>query len=85
MPELSRFFGIIVTMYHNEHGVPHVHLRYGEHRATIEILSERVHGALPVRVRALGLDWMRLHRAELLENWQRAREGVPLHPISPLE
>ena len=44
MPELCRFHGLVITMYHNEHGVPHSHVRYTEVKATMEIESERVHG-----------------------------------------
>ena len=72
-------------MLYRKHGVPHFHAAYGEHRASIEIQSERVHGSLPARALALVLEWNRLHRVELLENWERARAGQPLKPIEPLE
>ena len=72
-------------MFYNEHGVPHFHAVYGEFEATIEIESERVHGSLPRRAQALVLEWTRLHRAELLEDWRRARAGEPLLRIPPLE
>ena len=85
MPEISRFLGIVIGMFYNEHGVAHFHAVYGEHEATIEIESERVHGQLPPRVLALTLEWSRLHRAELLEDWRRARAGDPLVHIPPLE
>lgn len=85
MPEISRFLGIVIGMFYNEHGVPHFHAVYGEYEATIEIESERIHGRLPPRAQALALEWMRLHRAELLEDWRRARAGEPLVRIPPLE
>ena len=85
MPELCRFHGLVITMYHNEHGVPHFHVRYAEFKATIEIESERVRGALPRKLLALALVWGRLHRAELRENWYRAGRGAPLVRILPLE
>jgi hypothetical protein len=44
MPEISRFLGIVIGMFYNEHGVAHFHAVYGEHEVTIEIESERVHG-----------------------------------------
>ena len=47
MPELCRFHGLVITTYHNEHGVPHFHVVYAECDATIEIETERVHGSLP--------------------------------------
>ncbi len=85
MPELCRFHGLVITMYHREHGVPHFHAIYAEFEATIEIESGRVHGMLPQRVLGLALEWCLLHRAELLDNWRRARHGAPLYRIDPLE
>ena len=85
MPELCRFYGLVITMYHNEHGVPHFQVVYAEREAAIEIETGRVHGSLPRRVLALALEWAHLHRAELLENLRRARRGAPLNRIDPLE
>jgi hypothetical protein len=39
MPELWRFFGIIITMFYDDHAPPHFHVRYGEHKAIITIDS----------------------------------------------
>lgn len=50
MPEISRFFGIIITMYHNDHPPPHFHAKYAEHKAKIAIASGQViAGAMPRR------------------------------------
>ncbi|MDE3152959.1 MAG: DUF4160 domain-containing protein [Gemmatimonadota bacterium] len=62
-----------------------LHSVYGEFRASIEIETERVHGHLPPRVLALILEWARLRRAEILEDWRRARAGESLIRIAPLE
>ena len=85
MPEISRFFGIVICMYHDEHGLAHFHAIYGEYEASIEVVSERVHGHLPRRVLGLTLEWARLHRSDLIENWRRARDGDDLVRIAPLE
>lgn len=85
MPEISRFLGIVIGMFYSDHGVPHFHAVYGEHEAWIEIESGTVHGALPPRALRLVLEWAELHKAELLENWQLARQGRPLKRIEPLE
>jgi hypothetical protein len=85
MPEISRFLGIVIAMYHNEHGPAHFHVFYGGRKATIEIESERIRGDIPPRIANLALEWARLHRAELLENWRRARAGEVLVRIPPLE
>jgi hypothetical protein len=51
MPEISRFFGIIITMYYSDHQPPHFHVRYGDSKAqiTIETISI-LNGTLPPRV-----------------------------------
>jgi hypothetical protein len=86
VPELCRFFGIIIAMYHRDHGVPHFHAKYGDHRASFAIEDLRLlEGELPRRVTALVLEWAFEHRAELMDNWQKAAAGKPLNPVPPLE
>ncbi|MFH1907382.1 MAG: DUF4160 domain-containing protein [Chloroflexota bacterium] len=86
MPEISRFFGIIIRMYFNDHVPPHFHAHYGEYQAelTIETL-EILKGKLPQRVLGLVLEWAALHRDELRADWERARKEQALEPIEPLE
>jgi hypothetical protein len=68
MPEICRFLGIVITMYFDEHNPPHFHVRYNEHRASIEIESLNViAGTIPARVRGLVEEWAELHQQELLE------------------
>lgn len=85
MPEISRFLGIVIGMFYSEHGTPHFHAAYGEYRISVEIESGKVHGTFPPRALRLVLDWMALHKQELLEDWRQAREGQPLTPVAPLE
>jgi hypothetical protein len=85
MPELSRFFGVVIGMYYREHGAPHFHATYGNHRASVEVESKRIHGTLPPRVERMVLEWAHLHRAELIENWHRAKNRLPIVPIPPWE
>ena len=86
MPEISRFFGIIIRMYYNDHQPPHFHAHYGEYQAelTIETL-EILKGKLPRRALGLILEWAVLHRDELRADWERARNEETLEPIEPLE
>jgi hypothetical protein len=58
---------------------------YGEHEASVEIETGAVRGELPRRALRLVLEWAELHKAELPENWQLARQGEPLKSIAPLE
>lgn len=86
MPEISRFLGIIITMYYSEHPPPHFHVRYGDHKAVILIdPPTMIQGILPPRVHGLVIEWAALHRAELLANWQLAKGQSPLRSIAPLE
>lgn len=86
MPRISSFFGIIIAMYFNDHSPPHFHAVYQGDEAQISIESlEILRGSLPRRALALVLEWAVLHRNELRQNWEKARLGVPLAPIEPLE
>ena len=86
MPEISRFFGIIIKMYYNDHQPPHFHAEYGEYFAEISIDTlDAIRGNLPQRVFGLVLEWAAVHRLELRQNWDRARTKEPLEAIEPLE
>jgi len=85
VPEISRFFGIVIGMFFSEHGVPHFHAIYGEFKMTVEIESRRTRGTFPRRARQFVLEWAVIHEQELSDNWERARRGEPLEPIAPLE
>jgi hypothetical protein len=86
MPEISRFFGIIIQMYYNDHEPPHFHVRYSGQRALIAIEDLSVlSGKLTPRALGLVREWAQLHRAELAEDWRLARTDSELMPIPPLE
>jgi hypothetical protein len=86
MPELSRFFGLVIFMFYRDHPPPHFHVRYGGQRAIIDIRSLAVlEGHLSPRALGLVTEWAALHRGELLEAWERARRHEPLGQIAPLE
>jgi hypothetical protein len=86
VPAISRFFGIVIAMYYDDHLPAHFHARYAEHRAKVAIDTlELTDGDLPRRALALVLEWAVLHRDELRANWQRARDRLPLEPVDPLE
>lgn len=86
MPEISRFFGIVIAIYWKEHGVPHFHAKYGGCRASFSMEDMRLlEGRLPPRVMALVVEWAAKHQDELLVNWQLAKAEKPLNPIKPLD
>jgi len=85
MPELARFFGIVVYMNWRDHNPPHIHALYGEHEALVSLDGAVLAGKLPRRALSLVLEWLAIHRTELVENWTRAQQRKPLQPIEPLD
>lgn len=86
MPEISRFFGIIIAMFYSDHNPPHFHARYGSSSAIIRIEDFAVlDGHLPPRALGLVIEWAETHRDELLKDWKLAAENKPLFPIEPLK
>lgn len=85
MPELSRFYGIIIRMFWDDHPPPHFHAIYGNHEALINILnSEIIKGSLPLGAQSLVNQWVHMHRDELLSDWELAKALQPLNKIEPL-
>jgi hypothetical protein len=86
MPEISRFLGIVIGMFYNDHGPPHFHARYGEDEIRVNIdTGEIMTGQFPRRAERLVMEWLSLHKAELLDDWKLATERKPLKAIEPLE
>ena len=85
MPEICRFYGIVILFHWNEHPPPHFHAIYGRHEASVNINDGSLRGRFPTRARRLVLEWLDLHREELLENWTLARQRIPLNRIAPLD
>jgi len=87
MPEISRFYGIVIRMYAEAgavHHRAHLHAYYGEHEAVYLLNGQRLGGGLPGSRHRLVLAWMEIHREELLRNWHRLQRGEPPEPIDPL-
>jgi hypothetical protein len=86
MPVISRFFGIIIRMFFNEHAPPHFHVEYAEHRAIVNIRTlEVIEGKLPRRAQELVIDWAELHQAELMSDWDLCQQHQLPNEIAPLE
>lgn len=85
MPEISRFLGIVIAMYFNDHNPPHFHVRYEEFRAVIGIDPLELHdGSLPPRVLGLVIEWAEMHQAELMMNWTSLAAEGKFSRIAPL-
>lgn len=84
MPEISRFYGIIITMYFTqaEHAPPHFHARYGDYRAEFDIKTlNMLRGNFPAKARQLVMEWAAAHSDELMEIWN----SQVFKKIEPLE
>jgi len=85
VPELARFYGIIVAMFYDEHNPPHFHARYGKAGVVIEIKSLRIlEGQIPPRALGLVMEWAAQHQEELLSNWELVMNNIPPKKIEPL-
>ncbi|HQN01000.1 MAG TPA: DUF4160 domain-containing protein [Candidatus Hydrogenedentes bacterium] len=86
MSELSRFFGVVIKMFHDDHNPPHFHAFYGEDDAIFDIRRiSLLKGKLPPRALGLVTEWAAMHQNELLDRWQCAQAGEALQGIDPLE
>ena len=85
MPELARFYGIVVQVYYGDHLPPHFHVQYSGHSAKIDIESlALIDGELPARAIALVTEWAALHRDELRVAFNKAANLQKPGSIDPL-
>jgi hypothetical protein len=86
MPEISRFYGIIIKMYFDEHLPPHFHAEYGEYEGLVNINTLGLFsGRLPPRALGLTVEWASIHQDELAALWEKARKMESLDKIIPLK
>ncbi len=85
MPEISRFFGIIIRMYYQDHAPPHFHAIYQNDSAEYHIFTlERLKGNLPPRAHAMVMEWAEINQIELQLDWDLAQRNEPVMTIKPL-
>ena len=85
MPQISFFYGIIILMNFSDHVPAHFHAWYNEYKVIVTISDGIVKGEMPARALKMILEWLELHREELLSNWEKAQKGTPLDKIEPLK
>ena len=86
MPTISKFFGILIKMFFNDHGVPHFHIEYEGREAKIAIETGQViAGSVSPRALRLVEEWRQMHVKELLEDWELAKSKQPPKKIAPLD
>ena len=84
MPEICRFYGIIIRIFSidREHPPKHIHIKYNEYEAVMELEGINIiNGSLPKKARVLVREWAELHQQELIEMW----DSQNFHKIEPLE
>ena len=86
MPIISTFFGILIRMFYDDHNPPHIHAEYQSRKALLDFRGNILRGDLQSRT-ALKLvrEWIDLRYAELLEDWELARQGKEIKTIDPLQ
>lgn len=86
MPIISRFFGIVIRMFFDDHNPPHIHVEYQSGKAVIDFNGNVLKGDLGSKT-ALKLvrEWVDLHEEELLIDWDAAVRKEPLNEIPPLD
>ena len=86
MPEVSRFFGISIRMYFDDHNPPHFHAIYGNAEAEVGLDPvSLLRGRFPRRALGMVLEWAATHQRKLLDNWELMRNEQTPHKITPLE
>jgi hypothetical protein len=85
VPEISRFFGIVVMMHYREHAPPHFHARCGADEVKVRLDDGGVEGRFPKNALRLLLAWYDTYREELEKDWALARARKPLKPVPGLE
>ena len=88
MPELSRFYGLVVKMIFNDsekHHKPHIHVYYGEYEASVSLDGQVLSGSLPAKPYRILVGWMAIHEDELYKAWSNAVRSLPFDRIEPLK
>ena len=87
MPELSRFGGIVISLQFKDtqqHNKPHVHVKYGEYKASIGVDGELLAGSLPQKQLKIVVGWLSYHEEEVYMAWNHAVQGEHFDKIPPM-
>jgi Domain of unknown function (DUF4160) len=85
MPEICRFYGIVILMFHGDHNPPHFHVRYGEYKASFEIKNLGIlDGSLPKKAYVMVIEWALENRENLIRNWELCQANKNPNKLEPL-
>ena len=86
MPKISEFYGILIRMYYEDHGIPHIHAKYGDEEASFAIETGKLlKGEFPLSKERMVRKWIKMHKRDLVENWQITSAGKMPRKIEPLQ
>ena len=86
MPEISRFFGIIIRMFYDDHNPPYFHAYYQGNQAVFDLCGNITKGSLQSKTATkLVREWVDLHLDEIEKDWNLAKEDKELLKIEPLD
>jgi hypothetical protein len=85
MPVVSKFFGIVIRLFYDEHNPPHLHAEYQKNKAVFDFQGNIIRGSLPSKTATkLIREWIDLHSVELEQDWKLAKAGKTIREIAPL-
>lgn len=85
MPQISRFYGIIILMNYKDHLPPHFHAVYNEYEIIVGIQDGEIKGNMPARALRIILEWWEINKDALMDRWEKSRASLPLEKIEPLK
>ena len=85
MPEICRFYGIIIYLYWKDHNPPHVHFHYGNYECSISVIDRVVDGQAPAKVIVKVNEWIDQNENAILALWEKAQRGEKIEKLEPLK
>ena len=85
MPEICRFYGLVIYLYWMGHNPPHRQVVYGDYECSISIMERIVDGKIPANVVSKVNQWMDIHQDEIMKLWEKASKGEKIEKIEPLK
>ena len=85
MPTISMFYGIIISMFYNEHNPPHLHAEYQGYKAVFDFEGNLMKGTFPTKQTKLVVAWIEIHQDAIAANWELAQKKELLYKIDPLK
>lgn len=83
MPEISRFMGMVIRMFYNDHEIPHIHVYSAGRYTKVDFNGKIVKGNLSPNKLTIIHNWIAQHKEELTSNWNKIRNKEFPERIEP--